>query len=255
LNDERVRLIHQKNGGLCEALNRGIAEARAPYIARSDQDDISIPERLERQLRVMEDHPEGLALFAYSTKFGTRRQWSNADKVVMAPGEVKKFDPMKDGCLLGSTMLARTDAIRSIHGFRKQYYPVDDWDLELRLAQAGTVLVLREPLIAYRFHASANTYRVFADMCQKSRWAEDSWQRRQESGSELTLDQFRLAQPHDPWSRLRRYRKDASKLHIRTAGQRYLDGRYVAGAAHAFASFILHPTNIIRRIRRFFGHS
>jgi len=43
--DERIRLIQKSNGGLCEALNLGIAEARAPYIARSDQDDISFPER------------------------------------------------------------------------------------------------------------------------------------------------------------------------------------------------------------------
>lgn len=255
LNDERVRLIRKKNGGLCDALNLGIAEAKAPYIARSDQDDISIPERLERQLRVMEGHPEGLGLFAYSTKFGTRHQWSNADKVVMAPGEIKEFEPFKDGCLLGSTMFARTAVLRSIGGFRQEYYPCDDWDLELRLAQAGKVLVLREPLIAYRFHSGANTYRVFADMCHKIRWAEDSYRRRQESIEELTLAQFRLTQPQDAWSRLRRYRKDSSKLHMRTAGQRYLDGRYIAGAGHLLASVVLNPVNLIRRLKRYFGHS
>src|SRR5580700_7275472 len=58
LCDKRVRLIQKKNGGLCETLNLGIAEAKAPYIARSDQDDISLPERLERQLQVMRDRPQ-----------------------------------------------------------------------------------------------------------------------------------------------------------------------------------------------------
>ena len=47
---DRVRLIRQKNSGLVYTLNRGIEEARAPYIARSDQDDISFPDRLERQI-------------------------------------------------------------------------------------------------------------------------------------------------------------------------------------------------------------
>ncbi len=170
--DERVRLIEKENGGLCTALNRGIAQARAPYIARSDQDDISFPERLKRQLQVMTDHPEAAGLFAYSTKFGSKHRWSNADKMVMSPGELKEYEPMKDGCLLCSTMFVRTEALKSIGGFRQEYYPSDDWDMECRLAQAGKVLVLREPLIAYRFQTSANTYRMFASMREKSRWTK-----------------------------------------------------------------------------------
>ena len=157
--DERVRLIHKEHGGLCTALNLGIAEARAPYIARSDQDDISFPERLKRQLQMMTDHPEALGLFAYSTKFGSKHRWSNADKMVMAPGKLKEYEPMEDGCLLCSTMFVRTEALRSIGGFRQEYYPADDWDMECRLAQAGKVLILREPLIAYRFQTDSNTYQ------------------------------------------------------------------------------------------------
>lgn len=255
LGDERVRLIQKKNGGLCDTLNLGIAEAKAPFIARSDQDDISLPERLERQMQVMSDHPQAIALFAYSTKFGRKHRWSNADKMVMAPGELKEYEPMKDGSVLGSTMFARTTALRSIGGFRSAYYPVDDWDLELRLVQTGTILIMREPMIAYRFHSSSNTYRLFADMCLKTRWAEDSYLRRQESLPELTLDQFELTQPRDAWTRLRRYRKDSSKLHMRTAGQRYLDGHYISGAGHLITSVVLNPVNIVRRVKRYFGRS
>jgi glycosyltransferase involved in cell wall biosynthesis len=253
--DDRIRLIQKENAGLCEALNRGIAEAKAPWVARCDQDDISFPGRLESQLRVMKDHPEAIGLLAYTTKFGSKHRWSNADKVVMAPGKVKEFEPMKDGCLLGSTMFMQTAALRSAGGFRQEYYPADDWDLELRLVQAGTVLILREAVIAYRFHTGANTYHVFAEMQEKVRWAEDSYVRRMESRPELTLDQFRLTQPRDFWTRLRRFRKDSSRLHMRTAGQRYLDGRYIAGAGHVFASVLLHPVNAIRRVKRYFARS
>jgi hypothetical protein len=203
----------------------------------------------------MKDHPQAIAVYAYSTKFGSRHRWSNADKMVMAPGMLKEYEPMKDGSMLGSTMFAQAAALRNIGGFRDVYYPADDWDLELRLSQAGVVLIMREPMIAYRFHSSANTYRLFADMCQKTRWAENSYLRRQASLPELTLDAFALTQPQDVWSRLRRYRKDSSKLHMRTAGQRYLDGHYIAGAGHLFASVVLNPVNIIRRVKRYFGRS
>jgi glycosyltransferase involved in cell wall biosynthesis len=253
--DERIRLIQKSNGGLCEALNLGIAEARAPYIARSDQDDISFPERLERQLQVMADHPEALGLFTYSTKFGSKHRWSNADKMAMTPGELKEYEPLKDGCMLCSTMFVRTAALRSIGGFRQAYYPADDWDLECRLAQAGKVLILREPLIAYRFQTSANTYRMFADMREKARWTKDSYRRRLQSIPELTFDQFRLAQPNDLWSRWGRYCRDSSKLHMRTAGQRYLDGRYLSGAGHLFAAVLLDPADIVGRVRHYLAHS
>jgi glycosyltransferase involved in cell wall biosynthesis len=248
LKDDRIRLIQKKNGGLCHALNRGIAEAKAPYIARNDQDDISFPERLERQWKVMEDHSEAIGVLAYNGKFGRKHRWSNADKLAMAAGELKEYEPTKDGCLLGSTMFVRTAALRSIGGFRQSYYPVDDWDLECRLAQAGKVLILREPLVAYRFQTSANTYRVFADMQEKIRWAKDSHGRRLQSIPELTFDQFRLAQPKDAWSRLGRYRLDSAKLHMRTAGQRFLDGRYLAGAVHLIAAVVLNPGDVAGRV-------
>jgi glycosyltransferase involved in cell wall biosynthesis len=255
MNDDRIRLVRQQNGGLCGALNRGIAEARAPFIARSDQDDLSIPERLERQLKAFEGSPDAIALFAYTTKFGLKHTWRNGDKVVMAPGQMKDFEPMEDGCLLGSTMFASTEVLRSTGGFRQQYYPCDDWDLELRLSQAGRVLVLREALVSYRFHAGANTYRAWPVLLERSRWAENSYLRRIEGRSEFTLEEFRESTRKDIWGRVRRYRKDLSKLHMRMAGQGFLDGAYAAGAWHLFVSSTLGPFQLMRRLRRYFGRA
>jgi glycosyltransferase involved in cell wall biosynthesis len=255
LKDERIRLIQKENAGLCHTLNLGIAEAKAPYIARSDQDDVSFPDRLERQLRVMEDNPEALGVFTYVTKLGSKHSWSDKDKVVMAPGKLKEYQPMEDGCLEPSTIFIRTAALRSIGGFRQAYYPVDDWDMECRLAQAGKVLLMLEPLIYYRFQTNANTYRVYSEMREKTRWTKDSYRRRLQSIPELTFDQFILAQPKDVWSRLSRFRKDTSKLHMRTAGNRYLDGRYIAAAGHLFVGVLLDPADLARRIRRYIVHS
>ncbi len=253
--DDRIRLIRKDNGGLCDALNRGIEEAKAPYIARNDQDDISFPHRLERQMQVMEQHPDAIGLFAYNTKFGSRHRWSNADKLTMVAGRVREYEPFGDGSLLGSTMFVRTEALRSIHGFRQSYYPVDDWDLECRLAQEGKVLVVQEPLVAYRFQTGANTYRVFAEMQEKTRWTEDSYRRRLRGVPELTFDQFMETQPKDRWSRLARRRIDAARLQMRTAGQNYLDGRYLSAAARLSAAVVLDPVDMAGRFRRLLSRS
>jgi hypothetical protein len=173
----------------------------------------------------------------------------------MATSELKEYDPMKDGCLLGSTMFARTAALRSIGGFRQSYYPADDLDLECRLTQTGKVLILREPLIAYRFQTNAHTYRVFADMREKSHWTKDSSRRRLQGLPELTLEQFRLIQANDLWSRIGRHCRDWSKLHMRIAGQRFLDGRYLAAAGHLVRAVLADPSDAAGRIRRYFSRS
>lgn len=53
-----VILKNKKNIGLTKSLNKGIKVAKCDYIARMDSDDISLPQRFERQLQFMLEHPE-----------------------------------------------------------------------------------------------------------------------------------------------------------------------------------------------------
>ena len=52
--DPRVRVITQPNGGVASARNRGLAEASTELVALVDADDVWHPEKIERQLRVIE---------------------------------------------------------------------------------------------------------------------------------------------------------------------------------------------------------
>jgi hypothetical protein len=57
IRDPRIRLIHTENRGLAAALERGMQEARAPYVARMDADDLALPDRLETQVAYLVRHP------------------------------------------------------------------------------------------------------------------------------------------------------------------------------------------------------
>lgn len=57
-HDARIKVINQANQGLSAALNRGLELAAGEYIARMDADDISLPQRLARQVAFMDSHPE-----------------------------------------------------------------------------------------------------------------------------------------------------------------------------------------------------
>jgi glycosyltransferase involved in cell wall biosynthesis len=56
--DPRLRIVSQANKGIAAALNAAIDMATAPLIARMDSDDIALPERLEVQVKYLEDHPD-----------------------------------------------------------------------------------------------------------------------------------------------------------------------------------------------------
>jgi len=56
--DDRIHVYRHGHQGLIPSLNRGCHLARGEYIARMDADDVSLPERLARQVEYMETHPE-----------------------------------------------------------------------------------------------------------------------------------------------------------------------------------------------------
>ncbi len=57
-NDKRIRLFNnEQNLGIIKTLNKGLNLAKGEYIIRMDADDISLPDRLELQVKYMEENP------------------------------------------------------------------------------------------------------------------------------------------------------------------------------------------------------
>lgn len=64
--DARIRVIHQENGGVSAARNRGLEEAQGKYIAFVDADDILAPDYLERLMLGMRDEGAVLSMCAHA---------------------------------------------------------------------------------------------------------------------------------------------------------------------------------------------
>ena len=56
--DSRIKYFYKQNGGIGSACNFGIARAVGDYIAFFEHDDISFPERLEKQIKILDYNPE-----------------------------------------------------------------------------------------------------------------------------------------------------------------------------------------------------
>jgi hypothetical protein len=60
ITDPRVRIVNAPHQGFLPALTRGVNESRGKWVARMDSDDISHPNRLQRQMKFLNSHPECL---------------------------------------------------------------------------------------------------------------------------------------------------------------------------------------------------
>ncbi len=139
--DPRFRVIqNERNLGIVPSLNRAIAEARAPLLARMDADDVALPNRFERQLdRISRGDVAAVGCFVRyfpeeSVAEGARRYaaWLNS---LVTPEEHDR-DLFVECPLAHPTMLLRSEAVRAVGGYQDHGWP-EDYDLLLRLWMAG----------------------------------------------------------------------------------------------------------------------
>ena len=85
-----IRLIKKENGGVSSARNLGIKEARGEFVALLDSDDLWLPNKIERQLQVINDNPHivfmGSAYYLGSemTPVKLTLPWKKTDKLFNA---------------------------------------------------------------------------------------------------------------------------------------------------------------------------
>ena len=139
--DPRVRVIAQPAQGLVAALNRAIAEAQAPLLARMDADDVAHPRRFARQVAFLEQHREvgvaGCLVRCFprtALKQGMLRyeRWVNA---LITHQQIER-DLFVESPLPHPSVVMRADVVRAAGGYRDAGWP-EDYDLWLRLFGQG----------------------------------------------------------------------------------------------------------------------
>lgn len=149
--DPRIKLVHNdKNLGLIHTLNKGIDLSRGEYIARMDCDDISLPDRLGKQVAFMDSHP-------YVGISGTwfRHIGEKGGKSFFLPTE---HEHIRCG-LLFHTMLAHPSLLmrkkllltNNLY-YNPAYKNAEDYELLVRAMKFLTLRNIGEILLLYRTH-------------------------------------------------------------------------------------------------------
>lgn len=189
--DERVLLISQANRGIVSALNAGLAVCRAPFVARLDADDLSEPDRHEKQLRHFAAHADVVAVSGAHREI---RADGSPTGHVHAPAQPLLTDPAwapaKEPQLTQPFFMVRRAVLEKAGGFRPLLVS-EDSDLYWRLAEHGRLDNLPDILGSYRMHAGSISSASVVNgrlMALCSQLAALSAQRRRAGEADLVFD-------------------------------------------------------------------
>lgn len=159
---EKIILIkNDQNMGLNFTLNHCLKYASGQYVARMDGDDISLPQRFEKELAVLEAEPEIAAVSCPMVYFDEIGEFGR--------GYVSNEYPRKEMLVHGpvhchAPCMVRTDVMHRVGGYTvdKKLLRVEDWHLWLKIyAAGGQGKNLSEPLYMMRDDRNAANRRKF----------------------------------------------------------------------------------------------
>lgn len=165
LDSRIVFLRNSSNQGVSRSRNTGCRRARGKYIAFLDCDDIWTPDKLEKQVALMEREKAQLSFTAYAVM---NRDGKTLRKVYEVPERTDYTGLLKENVIGCSTVLIRSDWMRR-YSFSEEASH-EDYTLWLRLLHDGIRAVgMNAPMMIYRrggrsdckIRASVNRWRVY----------------------------------------------------------------------------------------------
>lgn len=148
---DKIRYLPKKNGGVSSARNYGIENAKGKYIAFLDADDVWMPEKLEKQVALMEANEDIGLCYAATQKVDEELNY-------LSSIPANAYEDYTESLLLNlnivagscSSAMARRDIISQTDGFDSKFTTYADWEFWLRLSLLTKFAPVNEELVKYR---------------------------------------------------------------------------------------------------------
>jgi len=155
--DNRIQLIkNAKNIGLTQSLNKALYQTKSAYIARQDADDISLPERLERQVKYLDNHAKVGVVGTRYKEINEKGEVISSQRVtfIKQPQDIAKHIYQLNP-LFHSSVMIRETCLKECGGYNNTWYYAQDYELWLRLIQKYALANI-DHVLAYRRNVPNN---------------------------------------------------------------------------------------------------
>lgn len=151
--DQRIRLVcNKKNIGLANSLNRGIKLAQGEYILRMDADDISLPNRITKQVKYMDANPDidisGVWIKHIMQDKKEKLIWKFPTDPAMISFTLLFYNPIGHNTVIIRKKLFSTNKLL----YDPSYETAEDYDLWVRASKFSKMSNLGKVLVLYRRH-------------------------------------------------------------------------------------------------------
>ncbi|MBS1715419.1 MAG: glycosyltransferase [Armatimonadetes bacterium] len=157
-------VFNPQNLGTYATLNVGLREARGEFVAVLNDDDVWAPEKLERQLALMDAHPkvglchtdgwfiDGEGRRTEGSPLGFEFPRTATGDVLLALLSANK--------IIASAALVRRECFDRLGGFDESYFGSGDWQMWTRIAEQYDVGYVDRPLTFYRVHGANASHKL-----------------------------------------------------------------------------------------------
>jgi glycosyltransferase involved in cell wall biosynthesis len=169
---------HQENQGICKSLNDALAVSTGKYISMVASDDVWLPDKTARQVKIMESQPDQVGVL-YSDAFQIDEQGrplpdtfileARRNLPEMPQGQVlHMLDLLLEGNFIpGMTTLIRRNCYNEV-GLYDEDLPWEDWDMWLRIARHYSFLYSTTASAKYRHHEKSLSHSDHARMLKEA---------------------------------------------------------------------------------------
>lgn len=173
--DPRVRLHELPvNRGIPIARAASLELAQGTYFAINDSDDISRPDRLERQVELLESNPDvalcgsNLTIIGESGQPVGYRTYPESSSLILR--RALRTCPVHN-----SSACARTESLRAIGGYDTGLELCEDYDLWLRLLSTQRAVNIQEALVSYRLSSDQSIQRRLKPLMNSAQAVRRRW--------------------------------------------------------------------------------
>lgn len=176
--DERIRYFKNRNQGLIGVnRNYGIQKSQGEYISFLDDDDLWLPEKLEKQVELLDSNKElGLVYSDIHIIGSNGNLLKDTYFHSVKPFRGNVFNELLVANFIASlTVVVRKEALSKVGVFDPKYVIAQDYDLWLRIAECYPVDFIEQPLAEYRLHVESASQKNVVLSYKEEAQVKDYW--------------------------------------------------------------------------------